>query len=55
MTCSLPVARRKPSLSWSRSSAAMSAGLAFVVELEFLNGRNKLAGYDLFSLLKYQS
>ncbi|MFZ4986001.1 MAG: adenine phosphoribosyltransferase [Blastocatellia bacterium] len=31
------------------------AGLAFVVELEFLNGRNKLAGYDLFSLLKYQS
>jgi len=31
------------------------SGLAFVVELEFLNGRNKLAGYDLFSLLKYQS
>lgn len=31
------------------------AGLAFVVELEFLNGRNKLAGYDVFSLLKYQS
>lgn len=31
------------------------AGLAFVVELEFLNGRNKLAGYDLYSLLKYQS
>jgi len=31
------------------------AGLAFVVELEFLNGRNRLAGYDLYSLLKYQS
>jgi adenine phosphoribosyltransferase len=31
------------------------AGLAFVVELEFLNGREKLAGYDVFSLLKYQS
>lgn len=31
------------------------AGLAFVVELEFLSGRNKLAGYDVFSLLKYQS
>ena len=30
------------------------AGLAFVVELEFLSGRNKLAGYDVFSLLKYQ-
>ncbi|MFM8394346.1 MAG: adenine phosphoribosyltransferase [Acidobacteriota bacterium] len=29
------------------------AGLAFVVELEFLNGRNKLAGYDVYSLLKY--
>ena len=31
------------------------AGLAFVVELEFLNGRNKLAGYDVYSLLRYQS
>ena len=31
------------------------AGLSFVVELEFLNGRNRLAGYDVFSLLKYQS
>ncbi len=31
------------------------AGLAFVVELEFLKGRNRLSGYDVFSLLKYQS
>jgi adenine phosphoribosyltransferase len=31
------------------------AGLAFVVELEFLPGREKLAGYDVFSLLKYDS
>ncbi len=30
-------------------------GLSFVIELEFLNGREKLAGYDVFSLLKYQS
>ena len=30
------------------------AGLAFVIELEFLKGREKLAGYDVFSLLKYQ-
>lgn len=30
-------------------------GLAFVVELEFLPGRAKLAGYDIHSLLKYQS
>ncbi|QQS49053.1 MAG: adenine phosphoribosyltransferase [Acidobacteriota bacterium] len=29
-------------------------GLSFVVELEFLNGRQKLAGHDVHSLLKYQ-
>jgi adenine phosphoribosyltransferase len=29
-------------------------GLVFVVELEFLPGRKKLAGYDVRSLLKYQ-
>jgi adenine phosphoribosyltransferase len=29
------------------------AGLGFVVELAFLNGRRKLAGYDVFSLLHY--
>ena len=28
-------------------------GCAFLVELAFLNGRQKLAGYDLFSLLSY--
>lgn len=30
-------------------------GLTFAIELEFLNGRDKLAGYDVSSLLKYQS
>ncbi|MFN0084124.1 MAG: adenine phosphoribosyltransferase [Blastocatellia bacterium] len=30
-------------------------GLSIVIELEFLKGRDRLAGYDLFSLLKYQS
>jgi adenine phosphoribosyltransferase len=30
------------------------AGLAFLVELDFLNGRKKLDGYDVFSLLRYQ-
>ena len=30
-------------------------GLAFVVELEFLPGRQKLAGHDVRSLIKYQS
>ena len=28
-------------------------GLAFVIELEFLHGRDKLAGYDVFSLIRY--
>jgi adenine phosphoribosyltransferase len=28
-------------------------GLAFVIELEFLNGREKLEGYDFFSLIQY--
>src|ERR671916_1650781 len=31
------------------------AGLGFVVELEFLPGRQKLEGYDVRSLIKYQS
>jgi adenine phosphoribosyltransferase len=29
------------------------ASLAFVVELDFLNGREKLSGYDVVSLLHY--
>ena len=29
-------------------------GTAFLVELEFLNGRNKLEGVEVYSLLKYQ-
>jgi adenine phosphoribosyltransferase len=29
------------------------AGFTFVVELEFLNGREKIAGYDVFSLIQY--
>jgi adenine phosphoribosyltransferase len=32
---------------------AQIAGLAFVVELDFLKGRDKLAKYDVFSLLHY--
>jgi adenine phosphoribosyltransferase len=28
-------------------------GLAFVIELQFLDGREKLAGYDVFSLVRY--
>jgi adenine phosphoribosyltransferase len=35
------------------SLGAKIAGLAFVVELDFLKGREKLAAYDVFSLLHY--
>jgi adenine phosphoribosyltransferase len=31
------------------------AGVGFVLELLFLNGSKKLAGHDVFSLLKYES
>jgi len=30
-------------------------GIGFVIELEFLRGRDRLAGYDVVSLLKYQA
>ena len=32
---------------------ARVVGLAFVVELEFLHGREKLSGYDVLSLIRY--
>jgi|SRR5215831_3182339 len=37
----------------ARELGAQIAGLAFVVELDFLKGREKLAQYDVFSLLHY--
>src|SRR5690348_8608389 len=36
-----------------RSLGGEIAGLGFVVELEFLQGREKLRGYEVFSLLHY--
>lgn len=44
--------------AWATTQLASSlgaeiAGLAFVVELDFLKGREKLNGYDVFSLLRY--
>jgi len=36
-----------------RKAGGEIAGLGFVVELTFLKGRGKLAGYDVFSLLEY--
>jgi len=35
------------------SLGAEIAGLGFVVELDFLQGREKLKQYDVFSLLHY--
>src|SRR5579859_1494480 len=37
----------------AKSVGANIAGLAFVVELDFLKGREKLVGYDVMSLLHY--
>jgi adenine phosphoribosyltransferase len=31
------------------------AGLGFILELDFLNGRQRLNGYDVFSLLHYSA
>jgi adenine phosphoribosyltransferase len=36
-----------------RQSGGIVVGLGFVVELTFLNGRQKLEGADVFSLLQY--
>jgi len=35
------------------SIGATVVGLAFLVELTFLNGREKISGYDIHSLVKY--
>jgi adenine phosphoribosyltransferase len=37
----------------AKSLGAEICGAAFAVELTFLNGRKKLTGYDVFSLLQY--
>lgn len=34
------------------SASAKVAGLAFIIELEYLGGRNRLGKYDIFSLVK---
>src|SRR5207249_7520950 len=36
-----------------REIRGVVVGLGFVVELTFLNGRQKLAGHEVFSLLQY--
>jgi adenine phosphoribosyltransferase len=45
----------KATVDLVESLGGVVAGLVFVVELEFLPGREKLSGYDVRSLIKYQS
>jgi adenine phosphoribosyltransferase len=42
-------------VSLAKSLGAEVVGLAFAVELDFLKGREKLAGHPVFSLLHYDS
>ena len=50
-TCWRPAAPRGRSASWWSRRVAVVAGCAFVIELAFLGGRERLAGYDVHSLL----
>ncbi|MBI3693217.1 MAG: adenine phosphoribosyltransferase [Acidobacteria bacterium] len=43
----------KATVKLVESLGGIVSGLAFVIELEFLHGREKLNGYEVFSLLKY--
>ena len=43
----------KATAELAKSQGAEICGMAFVVELDFLNGRKKLEGYDVVSLLHY--
>lgn len=45
----------KAAVDLIESVGAKVAGLLFVVELDFLNGRSKLNGYDVRSLIQYDS
>jgi len=41
------------SVQLAKSLGAEIAGLGFVIELDFLKGRERLPGYDIFALLHY--
>ena len=43
----------KATAEMAKSLGADICGLGFVVELDALKGRDKLKGYDVFSLLHY--
>ena len=45
----------KAKIELAEQLGAQVVGLAFVVELTFLNGRDRLAPYDVYSLIQYDS
>ncbi|MDP2672571.1 MAG: adenine phosphoribosyltransferase [Nanoarchaeota archaeon] len=44
----------KAAINLVEKSGAKVSGCAFVIELEYLNGREKLKGYKIFSLVKIE-
>ncbi len=44
----------KAKIKLVENAGGIVAGLAFIIELTELGGREKLAGYDVFSLLQYE-
>ena len=54
MTCWQPGAPRPPRSGWSGGWGGQVVGAAFLVELEFLNGRDRLPDVEVRSLLQYQ-
>ena len=45
----------KAKIELAEQLGAEVVGLAFVVELMFLHGRDRLAPYDVYSLIQYDS
>ncbi|HQD77760.1 MAG TPA: adenine phosphoribosyltransferase [Bacillota bacterium] len=43
----------KATIELVKKLGAEVVGLAFIIELTYLNGREKLEGYDIYSLVKY--
>ncbi len=43
----------RASIDLVESFDAKVEGVAFLIELSFLNGRNRLPGYDIYSLIQY--
>jgi len=52
MTCSPPAARRRRGLA-RRTDRWQVCGIACLIELDFLEGREKLHAFDLLTLIHY--